>query len=66
MGSLFRLTGALVTAALLSVPALGPMSGQAVAQTTVYAAGDTTSGTYMDYMNWSMPAPATPRSSSCR
>ena len=36
----------LVTAALLSVPALGPMSGQAVAQTTVYAAGDTTSGTW--------------------
>ena len=37
-----RLAGALVAAILLS--------GPTVAQTTVYSAGDTTSGTYMDYM----------------
>ena len=36
------LAGALVAAVLLSAPA--------AAQTTVYSAGDTTSGTYMDYM----------------
>lgn len=42
MKPFFRLAGALVTAALLS----GPVA----AQTTVYSVGDTTSGTYMDYM----------------
>ncbi len=42
MISFRKLAGALVTAALLSGPGL--------AQTTVYSVGDTTSGTYMDYM----------------
>ena len=42
MRSILRLAASLVVAAGLSAPAL--------AQTTVYAAGDTTSGTYMDYM----------------
>jgi oligopeptide transport system substrate-binding protein len=42
MKSLHRFMGALVTAALLSLPA--------AAQTTLNSVGDTTSGTYMDYM----------------
>ena len=43
MKHLLKIAGALVTATLLSTV---PM----VAQTTVYSAGDSTSGTYMDYM----------------
>lgn len=43
MRHFLRTAGALVTAVLLST---APIS----AQTTVYSAGDTTSGTYMDYM----------------
>ncbi len=42
MRSFRSFAGALVTAALLSAPV--------AAQTTVYSVGDTTSGTYMDYM----------------
>ena len=43
MKHLFRLAGAIATATLLSTAPL-------VAETTVYSAGDSTSGTYMDYM----------------
>lgn len=43
MRHFLKLAGALVTATLLSATPI-------VAQTTVYSAGDTTSGTYMDYM----------------
>ena len=43
MRHFLKTAGALVTAALLYT---APIS----AQTTVYSAGDTTSGTYMDYM----------------
>jgi peptide/nickel transport system substrate-binding protein/oligopeptide transport system substrate-binding protein len=42
MKSLLKLAGAVLVGAVLS----GPMQ----AQTTVYSAGDSTSGTYMDYM----------------
>ena len=42
MKSFFSFAGALVTSVLLT----GPLT----AQTTVYSVGDTTSGTYMDYM----------------
>jgi len=42
MKPFLKLTGALVTAAFLAAPVS--------AQTTVYSVGDTTSGTYMDYM----------------
>lgn len=42
MKSLHRFLGALVTATLLSAPV--------IAQTTVNSVGDTTNGTYMDYM----------------
>ena len=43
MGQLLKLLGAIATAALLSAAPLQ-------AETTVYSAGDSTSGTYMDYM----------------
>ncbi|MGV8984742.1 MAG: peptide ABC transporter substrate-binding protein [Cypionkella sp.] len=43
MRHLLRMVGALATAALLSTAPLH-------AETTVYSAGDSTSGTYMDYM----------------
>ena len=43
MRHLLRRIGALATSALLS---LAPLH----AETTVYSAGDSTSGTYMDYM----------------
>ena len=46
MRSLLRMATAMVVAAGLSAVAAPP----ALAQATVYAAGDSTSGTYMDYM----------------
>ena len=42
MKSLLKLAGAVLVGAVLSAPMQ--------AQTTVYSAGDSTSGTYMDYM----------------
>jgi len=43
MRHLLKLAGALATATLLSTTPL-------LAETTIYSAGDSTSGTYMDYM----------------
>ncbi len=46
MRSILRMATALVVAAGLSAAASAPL----LAQEVVYAAGDSTSGTYMDYM----------------
>jgi oligopeptide transport system substrate-binding protein len=48
MKPLFRLARTLTLAGALATAAL--LSGPVAAQTTVYSVGDTTSGTYMDYM----------------